>query len=500
MTISIEDARLNMITAALNWQTDPLAFVQWAFPWGEGELAGLKGPNEFQMKVLHETRDHCMSESAFTNVFRYAVASGNGIGKSATVAWLILWGMSTMSDTRGMVTANTETQLRTKTFAELSKWHNLCLFRDWFTLTGTSVLSKQKGHEKSWRFDAIPWSIQNPEAVAGMHNAKKRLLIIFDEASAIPDVIWETIEGAFTDADTQIMMFVFGNPTRSNGRFYECFHKRRNRWRTLQVDSRTISTSNKNQLKEWEEDYGVDSDWFKVHVRGQFPSASDMQFIPRSIAEEATKRQKPYVQYLKTIAIMGVDVARFGDDESVICVRFAQNAREFEMRRYRGLDGFQLGAKVVEWYNELMQLGVSKIVINVDTGGVGASPVDWLRHNNYPVNAINFGDGADDDKRYKNKRAEMWGRMREWLKSGGCIFDDQRLIDDLTGVEYDFTPKNQILLESKKSMKDRGLASPDSADALALTFAIKMNEYLDDLPSPTQRRSTRNRTVRDPYR
>ena len=497
--ISIEEARLKMIAAALSWQRDPMAFVQYAFPWGEGELEGLNGPNEFQIVVLQRLHNHCISPDAFSKVFRHAVASGNGIGKSALVAWLILWGMATMADTRGMVTANTETQLRTKTFAELAKWYNLCLFRDWFTLTGTSVLSAQSGHEKSWRYDAIPWSKNNPEAVAGMHNAKKRLLIIFDEASAIPDVIWETIEGAFTDADTQILMLVFGNPTRSNGRFYECFHKRRNRWHTLQVDSRTISTSNKNQLKEWEEDYGEDSDWFRVHVKGQFPSASDMQFIPMSYVEQAVKRPKPHIPYTKTVAIMGVDCARFGDDDSVICVRFAQNAREFEMRRFHSLDGFQLGGKVAEWYNELIKMGVAKVVINVDTGGIGASPVDWLRHNNYPVNAINFGADPVNKQRYKNLRAEMWGRMREWLKESGCIFDDQRLIDDLTGVEYDYTPSNQILLESKKSMKERGLASPDSADALALTFAIQMNEYLDSLPSPARRDRSGQHRTRDPY-
>ena len=144
-------------------------------------------------------------------------------------------------------------------------------------------------------------------------------------------------------------------------------------------------------------------------------------------------------------------------------------------------------------------MGVPRVVINVDTGGIGASPVDWLRHNNYDVNAINFGSDPVNKQRYKNLRAEMWGRMREWLKESGCIFDDQRLIDDLTGVEYDYTPTNQILLESKKSMKERGLASPDSADALALTFAIQMNEYVDNLPSPSRRDRRNSHRTRDPY-
>ena len=198
--------------------------------------------------------------------------------------------------------------------------------------------------------------------------------------------------------------------------------------------------------------------------------------------------------------LRAVDVARFGDDQSVITTRFGLDARSIKRQKFRGLDGWQVAAKVAEHYNSLKQQGVRKIIINVDTGGVGASPVDWFKHNGYPCNAVNFGAGATDKDRYKNLRAEMWGRMRAWLEAGGCIEDDEDLISDLTGVEYDYTPTNQLLLEKKEDMKDRGLPSPDNADSLALTFAVKVNEYLDDLPSPKPTyRQDRHRT-RDPYR
>ena len=143
-------------------------------------------------------------------------------------------------------------------------------------------------------------------------------------------------------------------------------------------------------------------------------------------------------------------------------------------------------------------MGVPKVVINLDVGGVGASPVDWLRHNGYTVNAINFGSQSTNGARYKNLRAEMWGRMREWLEQGGCIPEDDDLVTDLTAVEYSYTPTNQILLEKKEDMKKRGLSSPDDADALALTFAIQMNEYVDNLPSPQRVNRSSHRT-RDPY-
>lgn len=501
MTISNEAIRAALIQRARKWRNDPLAFVLGAFPWGKGTLTGMTGPDKWQTQLLTHMRDRLNDGDGRNEVIQSAVAAGHGVGKSGLVAWIILWSISTYPDTRGVVTANTDTQLRTKTWAELAKWYHLCIFRVWFDLTATAIISKQPGHDKTWRIDAIPWSESNPEAFAGLHNQGKRILVIFDEASAIADMIWEVIEGAMTDKDTQIMWCAFGNPTRAVGRFFDCFNRYRHRWYNMHVDARDAAMGNQNQIKAWLEDYGEDSDFFKVRVRGVFPSTSDMQFIGRDIVDEAIKRPLPYETPLQCVAIMGVDVARFGSDASVIRLRMARDARSITKKKYRGLDGFQLGAKVAEWYNELIRMGYRKIVINVDSGGVGASPCDWLRNNGYPVNEINFGSSPTDEKRYKNLRAEMWGRMREWLKEGGCIGDDQDLITDLTGVEYMYTPINQIQLEKKEDMKKRGLSSPDDADALALTFAIQMNEYIDDLPSPMRRSIRRtNHQTRDPYR
>lgn len=489
-----------MLQLAAECTLDPLRFVQIAFPWGKGTLAGFSGPDTWQTKRLVSLRDSLQSGAAWHEVIQQATAAGHGVGKSCLVAWLILWALCTFPDTRGVVTANTESQLRTKTFAEVAKWHGLCLFKDWFTCSAMSIASKQKGHDKTWRFDAIPWSESKPEGFAGLHNAGRRILVIFDEASAISDAIWEVTEGALTDQNTQIFWLCFGNPTRSTGRFFDCFHRYRHRWDTMHVDGRDAAGTDKKKIAEWLEDYGEDSDFFKVRVRGVFPNASSMQFIPRNLADEAGSRALPHVDYTRMVAIIGLDVARFGDDRSVMVTRFGLDARSFKRKKFSGLDGFELGAKVAEWYNELKDLGVRKIIINVDTGGVGASPIDWLNHNGYPVNAINFGSSPTNDKRYAYLRDEMWGKMREWLKAGGCVEDDEELVSDLTGVEYGYTPKNQLKLEKKEDMKARGLPSPDSADALALTFAVQVNEYIDDLPSPhrTHRQGSACRP-RDPY-
>lgn len=498
MSVEVAEIQSKLVRLAKKWRNDPLAFAQGAFPWGKGPLKGMSGPDKWQQKHLAYLRDKLQNGASVDEVIQTAIAAGHGVGKSGDVAWVILWAISTCADTRGVVTANTDTQLRTKTWAELAKWYHLCLFRVWFELTATSIFSKQPGHDKTWRIDAIPWSESNPEAFAGLHNQGKRILVIFDEASAIADKIWEVIEGAMTDKNTQILWLCYGNPTRNTGRFFDCFNKFRHRWWTMHVDGREAAMSNKAQIQAWLEDYGEDSDFFKVRVRGVFPSQSAMQFIPRNIVDAAISREMPHVDYTRMVAILGVDVARYGDDASVIRTRFGLDSRSMPVQKFRGLNGWQLGAKVAEHYRYLKSIGVRKIIINIDVGGVGASPVDWLQQNGYPINAINFAHSPDDKDRYKNKRAEMWGRMRDWLSEGGCIDDDSELIADLTGVEYSYTPTNQILLESKEDMKKRGLASPDNADSLCLTFAVRVNEYEEDLPKARSRNNKSHR-VRDPY-
>src|SRR5262245_23271760 len=246
---------------------DPLAFVMWAFPWGEpGELEKFKGPEPWQTDILLGIRDGLLTPN---KAIQHATASGHGVGKSALVAWIILWATSTFTDTRGVVTANTENQLRTKTRAELGKWFRLFRARDLFKLSATALFSADPTRETTWRIDLVPWSENNTEAFAGLHNKGRRILVIFDEASAIADSIWETTEGALTDADTQIIWCVFGNPTRNTGRFRDCFPVGRfaRFWSTIQVDSRRVSITNKDQIAKWIEVYGEDSDFSRSRIR-----------------------------------------------------------------------------------------------------------------------------------------------------------------------------------------------------------------------------------------
>lgn len=456
---------------AAECSNDPLLFVKVAFPWGKpGPLVDDEGPDQWQTETLAAIRDGLMSVGT---ALQFAIASGHDIGKTAFVAWLILWAMTTRPDTRGVVTANTEVQLRTKTWPEVVKWQRLSAWQSWFEVTATAMFSVAPAHDKTWRIDAVAWSERNTEAFAGLHNAGRRILIVFDEASAIPDVIWETTDGATTDADAQILWFVAGNPTRSTGRFRQCFAGGRfaHRWINRQIDSRNSRRPNKQKIADWITDYGEDSDFVRVRVRGVFPRAGNMQFIGSDIVDEA--RQRPALADVYDPFVIGVDVARFGSAKSVICFRKGRDARSHAPIKLRGVSTMTLAGRVAEEWARFQADAVF-----VDGGGVGGGVVDRLRQLRVPVIEVQFGGKADrlgegdgrDSAKYANKRAEMWGLCRDWLK-GGAIVDDPELIADLTGVEYGYNSRDEIQLERKEHMEERGLASPDDGDALALTFA-----------------------------
>ena len=460
---------LKLVDALAQFRHDPLGFVYFAFPWGEGELEGKDGPEEWQIKLLTDIRDGLKTPD---EVIREAVASGHGIGKSAVVSWIILWGLSTFPDARGVVTANTAKQLENKTWPELTKWYNRFIAKELFVCTATAIYSAEESHKQNWRIDAIPWSENNTEAFAGLHNQGKRIILLFDEASAIPDIIWEVAEGAMTDADTEIIWGAFGNPTRNTGRFFDCFHRDRTRWKQQQVDSRSVSFSNKKQIQEWIDIWGIDSDFVKIRVLGVFPSSSDLQFISRGYVEEARGKSLHPSQYDFAPVIIGVDPAWTGGDEIAIIKR--QGLASSILAIYsKNDDDFQMANRLAQLEDEHKADGV---IIDM---GWGTGIYSAGKHLGRSWMLVNFAE-ASPDKGYYNLRAYGWGRMKEWLKQGGAIPDDQQLCDDLVGPETKPREDGRIQLESKESMKKRGLASPNRADALAITFMREVRKKEDN--------------------
>jgi hypothetical protein len=424
-----------------------------------------KAPVRFVKEVLGVENLETWQEQVLTDlaqgIQRIAVSSGHGIGKTALTAWINLWFISTRPNPQIVVTANTDSQLKTKTWRELAKWHKRSKNEEWFKWTATKFFLLDSPED--WFSSAIPWSENNSEAFAGTH--EKHLLYIFDEASAIADIIWEVSEGAMTTSGA--LWIAFGNPTRNTGKFSQCFGKFRHRWKNYRIDSREVSITDKKQIQDWIEDYGEDSDFVRIRVKGEFPRAGTNQFI----SSEDVNNCVEYVAegYQEQPVVMAVDVARFGDDQSVVCIR--QGRKVFELLKWRNLDLMTTASKVFELYEEW-----NPRLIFIDGVGVGGGVVDRLKQllpEKY-IFEVNAGHRAEEAETYYNKRAEMWGNMRAALQGGIEIPRDSELCDDLTGLEYGFDNKNRIQLEKKEDMKRRGLASPDCGDALSMTYTKRV--------------------------
>ncbi len=463
---------LELKAALVEFAHDPEGFADTCIRWGEGELKGKK-LRMWQRSILRELGEALRKapQNADTliasAIVRIAVASGHGIGKSALIAIIILWAMATCVDCRGTVTANTKNQLTQKTWAELAKWHRNSVVAHMFTCNAMSLVSTDPKREQTWRIDATPWSANNTEAVAGLHNQGKRLLLIFDEASAIDDKVWEVADGAQTDADTEIIWIVFGNPTRSTGRFRECFRRFRAFWTIRRnIDNRTVEGTNREFLDGFVALYGEDSDIVKVRVRGEFPSQSVLQFIGELDVREAAKRNLREHQFKHAPLVIGVDPAWTGADEFVIYMR--QGLRSKILKRIPYNDDDVAMAQLIADFED--ELEADAVFIDYGHGtGIYSIGKNWGRK----WQLFNFGVNLPKShpSGCLNNRARIWKDMKEWLKDGGVIENIEELIQDLTGVEVVPRVDGCLQLESKEDMKARGLPSPNLADALALTFA-----------------------------
>lgn len=478
---------------------DPLRYVLACWPWGEadGELADAPGPRTWQTKILKRIGEHVKNRATRYKPLRIAVASGNGIGKSALIAFVAKWAMGVCADAKVVITANTTKQLLTKTSPELAKWFRLAVDRDLWDVKTFAIASKDVGSEKTWRCDLIPWSENNPEAFAGLHNRGRIIVLMFDEASGIERVIWETAQGALTDEKTIIIWLAFGNPMRPDGPFAECFGSEGGIWEHHQIDSRTVEGINKEEIELWARTRGEDSDFFRVRVRGEFPIQGNAQFISSAVIHEARK----FKAILSGIEpkILVVDVARFGEDSSVIGERQGRKFAILETFYGKSLDF--TGERVIA------QIRAEKpAAIVVDETGIGCGVLDYVRargynaENGYPIFGYNGGHNSVNPE-YFDRRAECYGMAKDWLDAGAEIPDDPELARDLTSITFDYAKGKvkfgSIRLESKDEMKGRGLQSPDKGDTLAMSFHVQLAEARPLSEEEERQRRIASRPVND---
>lgn len=464
--------------AVSEYYADPLGFVYAMFPWGEpGQLENEPGPDTWQAEMLDgigkKVLERGFDGSNPVQAIREAISSGHGIGKSVICAFLVSWLMSTRPHCQGTVTANTITQLDTKTWAAIRRWMKLCRTGHWFEINSERIYHKM--FPESWFCAKQSSKEENSEAFAGQHAKSSTSFYIMDEASAISEKIYEVAEGGLTDGEP--MIFLFGNPTQSSGPFHRaCFGSMRHRWTPRIIDSRTSRFTNKQQIDEWIQDYGPDSDFVRVRVLGLPPNASDLQFIGNALVSNAQRIAAVALSDEPLIA--GLDLARGGSDECVIRFRRGKDARSIPAIRVPGekaKDSMQMvtlaGDVLAKHYNGQQ---VAVMFVDATGGSIGGPIADRLRqlgHKN--VIDVQFG-GESPDPQIANMRAYMWSRMRDWLTAGGAIDNSPALETDLTAPGY-FHKNDRLLLESKEQMKKRGVDSPDDGDALALTFAQPVN-------------------------
>lgn len=473
------------LSAALsNFYDDPLGFVDFAYPWGKpGILKDRTGPDEVQAEILQDIAEE-VKKRPFdghnpVSPIQVAIASGHGVGKSTVAAWLVDWIMCTRPNAQGTITANTFRQLESKTWAQIQKWTKLLICSHWFNVTSSKMY--RIGSGESWSCSTQTCKEDNSESFAGQHAADSTSFYIFDEASNIPDEIFNVAKGGLTDGAP--MIFLFGNPTKKSGKFYRCTHgSERGKWVHKAIDSRKSSLTNHEELAKWVAEEGIDSDFVRVRVLGLPPNAETVQFIDNDRVSAAQMRQVVSLRDQPLVA--GVDMAWGGEDSNVIRFRCGQDARSIPPIKIAGERTRDAQVLVTKLSDVLSTdyAGRRVKMMFLDSAGIAGAVVPRLRELGFN-NVIEVNFGADSpDEHYANQRAFMWGQLKEWLLTGG-IDKDPQLEVDLTAPWYKHDTRTRILLEAKDKMKLRGYDSPDDGDALALTFAMKVTAP-KPLPKP----------------
>lgn len=404
--------------------------------------------------------------SACKNGSRVAVKSAQGAGKTSTLVWLTLYFLLTLEDCRVLITSPSYQQLSRVFHSEILKWHSKMpqTFKDFFVITKETISIKNKPYQMA---NLVTASADNEESLQGGH--AENYIILADEASAIDENIFDVLQGTLgTGSGGRFIMTA--NPIRNSGRFYEVFSKQSVIWHRITFDAFNSAQINQSWIDEMAEFYGEDSDRYKVRVLAQFPRASEEQFIPVDIVEQAMARTLHSSAYHGFEKVMGVDIARFGSDSTVFVIR--QGPKLLDYKEYRGLDTTEVASHLVDYYHMHKPSG-----IYIDAIGIGAGVFDQCKNFGLPVIEIVVSNRSSDPKQYFNLRSQLWGEMRQWLHNECDIVDTHELMSQLCGMTYSYNVKLQMQLANKKDMKKQGLKSPDIADALSLTFAPQTYSY-----------------------
>src|SRR6185295_2897451 len=382
------------------------------------------------------------------------------------MAWVADWILSTRPHSDGTITAGTYTQLESRTWPAIQFWTKLCLTAPWFDIMETGIYSKD--FPDTWKVQMQSCKKQNAQAFAGQHAKRSTSWYGNDEASEVPDEVWQVEYGGLNDGEP--MLFAFGQMARNTGEFYRvCFGALAERWNHRRVDSRTSRFTNKALIAQWIADYGIESDFVKVRVLGYPPSASELQYIDKARVDQARKRVMVALKDDPIVA--GFDVSGGGKAWNVIRFRQGLNGNVLPPIWMAGDKDPDRSARIAlcaELLND-RRPGHQLAAMFVDSafGAAIVSRLHALGHTN--VHEINFG-GDSPDPHQLNMRAFIHCKAREYLLLGS-IPDEDRLAEQLCLAGYHINTAGKLVIESKADIQARGEQSPDDSDAFMLTFA-----------------------------
>jgi len=436
---SLEDTILRL-------RNDPVLFVE--------QVIGAK-PQKWQREALQAIAEHP----------KLAIRSGHGVGKTAFEAWVTLWWLLTHYPCKIAVTANTAHQLNDVLWTEIDKWARKLPkgFKDLLEFKTDKI--SLKGASDSFAV-ARTSRRENPEALQGFHS--ENMLFICEEASGIPDVVFQVGEGSLSTPNAKVLMC--GNPTRSDGYFYDAFHSHREMWHCMKVSCLDADTVSENFVADMAAKYGEDSNVYRVRVEGEFPTQSDDVLVPLHLVEAAARRD---IEMAPTTPVFwGLDVSRYGGDRTALCKRQGQVVLE-PCKTWQNKDLMELAGIILSEY-EATRYSDRPVAIYIDSIGVGAGLADRLAELDLPAVGIAVSESPSLKDKFMRLRDELFWKAREWFEGRDCqVPNDETLISEITSVRYKYQSNGKLKIESKDEMKRRGQRSPDVADAFVLTFSAE---------------------------
>lgn len=444
-----------------------------------------------------------LCSTVYTPRRRLGFKACTGPGKSAVLAWIGWWRLSCFAGKDNhpkgaALSGEGRDNLRDNLWAELAKWQSRSKFLSHaFTWNKEQIYAND--HQATWFLSARSYA-QNADAEAigrslsGLHSGFP--FILLDETGSMPATVGQKAEQIFTGGTIDGLIAQAGNPTSTDGLLYESAVKLLNLWKFITItadpdDPKRTPRVDIDHARQMISQFGRDNPWVMATILGQFPPSGLNALIGPEEVEAAMERHLTPDRYEFSQKRLGVDVARFGDDRTVIFPR--QGLAAFKPVEMRAARSNEIAARVAlaksRWSSELELVDGS--------GGYGAGVIDSLIQAGHNPLEVNFG-GKALDPRYQNKRAEMWFLMVDWVKRGGALPKIPELVRELSAPTYTFH-QGKFKLEEKEQIKKRLGFSPDFADALALTFAIPDQPTLSHLPKEARDRGNQTLHEWDPY-